>query len=126
MYQGYRLKINNAEIPNSIIARGTYQIDTEDRIAEQYTDAYGVDHIRMFAKTKTVITFSVREHNSAEHQIISSYFSKRANVSVEFYDDDTDTYKSGLFRIIKNPYSHKNTYGRNIQYNATQIKLEEY
>ncbi len=126
MYQGYRLKIEGETIPNTIMAKGSYSISKEDRTAETWTDAFGKDHVRTYGKTKTTITFSLREHDSTEHGGIVAVFRNRHDVSVDYYDDDTDTYKNGMFRMTVGGYAHRDAHGEKVQYNTTPVTLEEY
>lgn len=120
----YRVKIGNTEIPNSWISRGSYSISNNPRECERFTDATGIEHIIPFGKSKTTITFSVREHRATEHSQIASILANRFNLSVEYYDDNVGAYKEGNFHIKDFTWSHNNA--DPIVYNSTNITLEEY
>lgn len=125
-YQGYRLKINNVVFPNEYVSRGTYKISRNPRKVETYTDIVGVEHDVFYPTDKTTITFMIREHSSSDHSTIYEYFSTRKNVTVEYYDDNTDTYISGTFRVDKITWEYENALSNTIEYAPTPITLEEY
>lgn len=126
MYQGYRIKINGIKVNNTMIARGTYSISTTGRVIDSWEDADKIKHEVLAKKKKTTISFELREHKSSEHASFISLVEKTENVPVEFYDDKTDSYKAGTFRMEKVEFSHKNATKTEITYNTTKVALEEY
>ena len=113
MYQGYRIKINGIKVNNTMIARGSYNISTEGRVIDSWEDA-------------DKISFELREHKSSEHASFISLVEKTENIPVEFYDDKTDSYKTGTFKMEKVEFSHKNATAKEIIYNNTKVTIEEY
>ncbi len=124
-YQGYRVKIAGIEIPNMLIASGTYSSRKEPRIAGSWTDGYGKKHIEYHSQKRTVITFSIRERNLEEQKSIKDVFANTKNVVVEYWDDFECEYKTGVFDMANITVSHKKATNENVLYNATQFKLEE-
>lgn len=122
----YRVKINNIKVPNTYISRGTYSLERPLRIAETYEDASGIKHEITFASKKTKIKFTLREHSSDEHNSFAALLATVQNVSVSYWDDQTNSYLSGTFRIKDFTWSHMNIIGSSIEYGPTSIELEEY
>ena len=126
MYQGYRIKINGIKVNNTMIARGTYSISTTGRVIDSWEDADKIKHEVLAKKRKTTISFELREHKSSEHAEFIRMVEKTENVPVEFYDDKTDSYTSGTFKMDTVEFSHKNATKTEITYNTTKVALEEY
>ena len=122
-YNGYRLKINNVVFNNSDIAKGSYTLGKNPRVAKSYTDINGIRHDIYYPTPKTIISFSIREHLLSDHLVLSSYFATR-NVTVEYFDDESETYKTGSFKVSDFNWNHLNT--NPVMYGATAIKLEEW
>ena len=125
-YQGYRLKINNVVFPNHYVSKGTYRASRNPRRADTYNDILGISHDVFYPTEKTTIEFSVKPHSTDEHPTIADYFSSRSNVTVEYYDSNTDTYKTGTFKVQDFIWQDDNATGTSIDYAATPITLEEY
>lgn len=125
-YSGYRVKIGNTIINNNMIAPGTFSYKKEKRLIRTWTDANGVEHFDYFSTPKVSISFSVRERNLIDHESICSIFVIQENLAVTYWDDYTCTYLTGTFHMKEPSITHKKGYGADIQYNATQISLEEY
>lgn len=122
-YSGYRIKIDNVILKNNDIAKGSYALGRNPRVAKSYTDISGISHEIYYPSSKTVISFSIREHLLSDHAVLASYFANRS-VSVEYFDDETETYKSGTFKVADFTWKHLNT--NPVMYGATAIKLEEW
>lgn len=126
MYNGYRLKINGRIFPNRFIAQGTYSGQDEPRVVEIWKDASHVEHMVTAGPKKANISFSIIEHDSADHAALMDYFQQDDGIEVEFYNDRTDSYRTAICRLKNAPkFSHRNTYGGKLQYKPTQISLIE-
>ena len=125
-YEGYRVKVNNIIIPDNMIAKGTYSFQSTSRVVDSYYDAMGVLHEERSPHTRAVIKFSIREHASDEHDNMMAAFMVKENVTVEFWDDETSTYKSATCKINDLSMAHLNTNGGRINYAQTAITIEEY
>ena len=125
-YSGYRIQLEQTVLNNSWIAKGTFNVSRSPRIAKNFKDIVGIDHDVTYPSTKTIITFSIREHNSSEHSEISNLFSQRANRSITYWDDDSDDYLTKSFKIKDFTWNHLNAFADSIDYGETAITLEEY
>lgn len=125
-YNGYRLKINNNIFENVDMARGSWSISTAPRLCESYVDAVGISHDIFYPTPKTIIKFAIREHIQPEHERLAGYFTQRQNVVVEYFDEETNGYKTGTFRVQDIEWNHTNAGGAFVDYSTTAVTLEEY
>lgn len=124
-YAGYRIKINNVIFPNHDMQKGSYNAGRNPRVARTWTDLEGIEHEIDYPTEKTVITFSIREHKPADHATLAAFFSTRDNVSVYYWDDNADDYRTGTFRIKDIKWKHRTVEETGAYYEATQVTLEE-
>lgn len=125
-YSQYRVKINGLVIPETLIARGSYNFVKESRVIRSYTDANGTKHEDVYEDKKASIKFSLRERNLLEQLQLMGLFDKTENVPVEYWDDYSCIYQTGVFKMKAPQINHKNAVGENIEYNSTPIQLDEY
>lgn len=123
-YSGYRLKINNNEFPNTYISKGSYTSQRGKRVCKEWTDLTGITHKTYYPTTKTTITFSIREHLPEEHAAIILFLSI-SPVTIQYWDDDTETYLEGTFDIEPIAWKHLTTRASGGFYDTTQITLTE-
>lgn len=125
MFNGYRFYINGVPFNDSYISKGTYSCERQKRVIGSWKDANGIDHEELAPTDKTIISFDLREHNSSEHALIIPFFQDKDNISITYYDDRSDSYKSGRFRCSNIKFSHLNLTSNNIDYKAAQVTLTE-
>lgn len=126
MYQGWRLKINGVEFPNTYMSRGSYRCIEERRVIEIWRDANSVTHEVYAEKSKCIISFNIKEHDSQEHSAIMLFLTEKDNVLVTYYSDREDRYKEMNCKIGDLQFSHKNAVGNRIDYAETAVTLTEY
>lgn len=125
-YNGYRLKINNIMVPENHIGRGSYSMTVSDRVIDQWTDGDLTEHVSSIGSKRHTIRFTLRQHASDEHATFLAYIAVNKNVSVQYYDDNTDTYQTGQFHFEEVQFAHQTVRSRMIWYDDTEIVLEEY
>ena len=124
-YNGYRLIINGITITNDAIQKGTYKAIPTKRVVDSWLDANLIEHQDILPTRKMDIQFSLRQRNLSEQDSLKDIFSQQENVSVQYWDDSSCTYKSGIFHMESPEFSHISTVG-GINYEATPIHLIEY
>ena len=125
MYEGYRLKIGNDIFPNRFISKGTYHCTENKRVVGKWVDADLVETEITTGVPKAVISFKIIEHDSGqEHNEILNFF-KSEEVTVTYYSDKTDSYRTSVFNISEIDFSHSNAFKSYISYNATPVTLTE-
>lgn len=125
-YQGYRLVIDGTPLNDSLVAKGSYKFNRTKRTSGTWTDLNGVFHEDVLPITKTVITFQLRQRNLAEQESIKNLFASMQNVRVQYWDDLACRYRLGNFMMRVQDINHYTIEPGGIQYNATQVTLEEY
>lgn len=125
-YAGYRVIIDGNTLPEGYVWKGTYKLSKEDRIFDEFEDGYGIKQIKTIGTKRTVINLSLRRHTSDEHSYFIPFTTKTQNIPVTYYDDHTDSYKSGTFHMNKVQFQHENSQNSKLMYGPTPIVLEEY
>lgn len=126
MYSGYRIEINGVKISNSFISQGSYSLKKTRRVLSEYYDANGVKHEELSNRETAEISFSIRERSMKEQEQLSAIFAQYENVTVTYWDDASTTYKTGIFKMERPRFSHRNTRHGSINYAKTTINLKEY
>jgi hypothetical protein len=124
-YKGYRVKLGNTTIPELLIAKGSYSYENEKRLIRTWQDANGKYHDDYFKNPKAKITFSIRARNQEDHESIKDIFMNQNNLTVEYFDDYSCTYKTGTFKMKAPKIQHRFASGV-LFYEPTNIELEEY
>ena len=123
-YSGYRVKIGNTEIKNTMMAPETYQMKPVPRLVGTWTDGDQKNH-RETIGTKHEISFTIRERTMTEQAAIAPIFSTTENLSVTYWDDIACTYASGTFFMEVSAIKSKR-HGAGLLYLETQVNLKEY
>lgn len=127
MYIGYRIMINGHKIENTDIVRGSYSIERKRRVIASYHDAAGYLHEVLSSHETRSIGLTVREMSMKEYgERIQPALEKREKAEVVYWDDESNEYRSGIFKIQEYSISHANALGRTIWYKETPVTLEEY
>lgn len=126
MYNGYRIKINGIIVDNNIISRGSYSLQKKKRVLAEYYDANGDRHEETSPREKAEISFTIRERTTKEQSGLSGIWEVCENILVEYWNDKTATYETGLFKMESPVFKHRNTLGGTINYDRTTISLREY
>lgn len=123
-YEGYRLKINNQKIDNTMIKQGSYSVKPTRRVLDKYYDAAGGYHEELSPVVKMEISFTIREHNMDEHASLMSVLSERT-VSLVYWNDLSGEYASGTFRVEDFKIPHNNALSNKIEYGSMMVKMKE-
>ena len=128
-FQGYLLKINGREFPNTFIRAESYK-STPNQQTDQddYTDGYGELHRNILPHTSTKIEFNLKPLDLAEKIVAQTYLIPRIELSVEYWNDEDNMYKVGRFSIPSIQYTirHVDRIKKNIKYAETRVALIEY
>lgn len=124
-YGGYRLKIGNTIIKNTMIAPESYSLTKNERIISTWKDANQIEHRDMAETLKAVISFSIRERTAAEQADIAPVFSTLKNLTVEYWDDIAGEYNTGNF-YMSAPTFTTVRFGGSLLYRETAVTLTEY
>ena len=98
-YSGYLVKVNGTQIPNKYIQLTTYAITPNQRMeSEAERDTTGTLHRTTCEHTATKIEFNTPYIKGADvaqlNQILGIANNLSRDVSVEYFDPETQSYKS--------------------------------
>jgi hypothetical protein len=127
MFTGDLIRINGVSIPNRYIDVKTYTITpSRRRVIDSYFDGNGKRHIVYSPHTTTKIEFNTNGLMMAAMRSFLTYFPTTEGLSIVFYNDKTDTYESGIFRLENEiVFGKYRLRGNNIIYKSINISLEE-
>lgn len=132
-FNGTLLKLNGTTFPLEYIKFETYNITPNQRMdLDSYRDLTGVLHRQVLSHTATKIEFQTpymtEKKLNTMLSIINSSLSNfdERKVTVEYYDVETNTHKSGSFYMPDISYTIYNVVGTKIIYNPIRIAFIEY
>lgn len=132
-FNGTLLKLNGTTFPLEYIKFETYNITPNQRMdLDSYRDLTGVLHRQVLKHTATKIEFQTpymtEKKLNTMLSIINSSLSNfdERKVTVEYYDVETNTHKSGSFYMPDISYTIYNVVGTKIIYNPIRIAFIEY
>lgn len=125
MYKGYRMKINGVVFPDNYIAKGSYSCVEKKRVVETWKDANLVEHEISTGIPKATIAFSIAQHLTENHAAIIAFFQQEDNITVEYYSDRTDSYRTANFRLTPIQFAHKFAVGNRVLYEKAKVTLTE-
>ena len=123
-YSQYRVKIGNTTIKNTMIAPDSYKVKVVPKVVGTWKDANLVEH-REVIGTKIEISFALRERFDSEQATIATIFSAYENLSVQYWDDISASYKTITCYMVPPIFATKR-HGATLLYESTQITLTEY
>lgn len=126
-YKGYLLKINGNIFSNDLIRYGTYKVKPCQQIdTDSYVDGNGRLHRKILPHRRTSITFSTIRVALDQKIEIQSYFPARESVTIEYWNDETNSYQSGTFYTPDIEFSVYRADGTGIWYNEVPLEFIEY
>lgn len=129
-YEGYNLEIEGLQLPYingiNIFANSSYKLTKNPRLIYEWTDETGKIHHDTSIDERVVISFTIKDRSLEEHQFLLPLFSKSERLTVKYYDDFDDQYKTSEF-FVENKEETTGIVSRDsIYYAPLQIILKEY
>lgn len=131
-FKGYLLKVNNNTFPPRYISEKSYTVSPNQRLDEDSSrDATGVLHRSVCEHMPVKIEFQTLPISNEDVSVINEILSVSPDnlertVDVEYYDMETDSYKSAEC-YMPNPQFVVNGYNEeNIFYDAVRYAFIEY
>lgn len=129
-FQGYLLKNTetNRIFPNNYIIVDSYDSTPNQRTEDKnsYTDGDGKKHISVLPHTYSGVELDTRRINLSEKIEIQSFFPDRESVMLEYWNDETNQYETGEFRVPDLTFRIYDITETDIIYNQVHIVFEEY
>ena len=130
-YNGYLLKVDGKQIPNKFIQLSTYSITPNQRMeSSAERDTTGMLHRETCEHTATKIEFNtpyIKGTDVAQlNQILGIANNLPRNVSVEYFDPETQSYKSADCYVPDIQYTIYNEQNSDLLYAPIRYALIEY
>lgn len=132
-FQGWMLKFGSQILPNKFLAYNDYTATPNQRSeVEAYRDLNNLLHRSTSPNFKTKIDFNTRPMWLPDKIEMQSVFASglidraQRKYNVTYWDDEQNTYKSGVFYMPDIEYKPIRVVGNNILYNKIRIALIEY
>ena len=126
-FAGYLLKINGTIFPNKYIQLDSYA-STPNQIMDidTYRDADGVLHRNTLEHTASKIDFNTPYLNLANKINFQSYIPTRKQLTLEYWNDETNAYAAGTFYVPDIAYEIYQTTSNDIIYKPIRVAFIEY
>lgn len=132
-FEGYLLKFGNHKLPHKYIQLSSYDTTPNQRTELSATrDNNNYLHRVTSPNHKTTIRFTTLPLNLAEKSEIQEVMKKgllnetERKYTVTYWNDETNTYKTGEFYMPDVNYQIRKIDGNSIDYNPISFELIEY
>lgn len=134
-FKGYLLKVGGVELPLKFIRYETYKITPDQRMDLDTTRVQTGEMVRtVLDHTATKIEFETPSMNNIQQAELMKLFRdswvdvKERKVNVEYFNTETDEYKTGVFYMPDISWTIRNIDQRLlvINYSQTRIAFIEY
>lgn len=126
MFEGHMLEINGTVLPDRYIDMQTYKCTPHKRrVIDSWYDGDSVKHEVYAAHTNTEIEFATNGVFMADRQAFLAYFPSKTNLSIRYFNDQTENYETGTFRSNDFTFERYKKRGNDIMYKALNVVLNE-
>ena len=130
-YNGYLLKVRGTQIPNKFIQLATYAITPNQRMeAEAERDTTGMLHRSTCSHTASKIEFQTPYLKGVEvaelNQLLGIANNLSRDVSIEYFDPETQSYKSASCYVPDIQYTMHTEIGSDLLYLPIRYAFIEY
>lgn len=130
-YRGYLIKVNGNTIPLKLISCDTYNASPEQETdLDSYVDADGLLHRNVLPHARTKISFEsvpLRLKDKIYLQmLIPTGFKERISVSINYWNDNTNTYSDGKAYMTPVQFKIKDAESNDILYQPLSFTFIEY
>ena len=132
MYRGYLLKVNGTTFPTKYIVEKSYTVSPNQRIDQNSErDATGGLHRSVCEHMPTKIEFQTRPIDNNDVAAINSVLNVgtaniERKVTIEYYDMETDSYKTATCYMPNPQFTVKYCDSNNIYYDSVRYAFIEY
>ncbi len=127
-FEGWLLKINGFDMTPYIHA-GSYKATPDQQTdIDDYTDNEGIFHRNVLPAKATKIEFDIKPVRLSDKIKIQAAFPTRTEVSVEYWNDETNKYQTGKMYIPDITFEPYIVYRKigDVLYNPIRVALIEY
>ncbi len=125
-FLGYMLKVNGNVLPNGYIDLLNYKCTPHKRrVIDSWYDGDGIYHETYSSHTSTLIQFATNGLLMPDKEAFISYFKKKADLKIEYWNDETGIYETGTFRRNDFTFMPYRIRKQDIIYKALDVELKE-
>jgi hypothetical protein len=126
-FAGYFLKSNGKKIPLKYISPKSYKtIPDRQQDLDPYRDTDGYLRRKILPHKVTTIEFSTPYMYLADKMALQALLPSRAKLTLEFWNDETNTYQTGDFYIPDVTYNVYRVEGTDILYMPIAYQFIQY
>lgn len=128
-FDGHYIKVNGTTFPNGLLAKdGGYACTPNQRTdKDSYVDGTGALHRTILpVQRSTVKIKTVDDLPYSQKVIIQTFFVPRDVVTMEYWNDETNTYETTRFYVPDIEYVHKYQVKGMPHYNSLEITFIAY
>lgn len=126
-YQGWLLKFDDREFPMKFIAHHSYDATPNQKQDEDsYQDSTGRLRRNVLPHTRTKIEWNTPFLHLADKKEMQSYFPNRETMTVEYWNDETNSYETGTFYVPDIKFPYYDVDDDDIRYNPIRVAVIEY
>lgn len=127
-FAGYYLKVNGTTFPNGLLAREGYSNIPNIRTDKNsYVDGKGVLNRSILpVKRSTIKIKTIDGLTYGQKLIIKAFFIPRDLVTLEYWNDEEDAYKTTQLYVPEIEYTHKTQNKGQPVYNSLEINFIAY
>lgn len=126
-FKGYLMKVEGIGVVPSTLFMGYETTPNQETDLNSYTDGNGLTHRNVLPHTKTTIKFSTHPVMTLdEKKKLQQYFPNRKKVTVQYWNDENNNYKTGDFYITPVTFKIKDYDKKTIYYDSISYELIEY
>jgi hypothetical protein len=128
-FSGYYIKVNGTTFPNSLLAQEGYE-DTPNQQTDKnsYVDGRGALHRNVLEVTRSSVKFrTIDGLTYGQKLIVKAFFIPRTVITMEYWNDEDDAYKTARFYVPTITYVHKSQDRNKLPiYKALEIEFIAY
>jgi hypothetical protein len=108
-FDGHYLKVGTTVFPNSLLAKSGYEnTPNQETDKNSYIDGKGGLHRTILSTTRSTVKFRTIDSLSyGQKIIIKAFFIPRSVITLEYWNDEDDDYKTARFYVPPVTYVHK-------------------
>lgn len=126
-FLGYMLKVGDNVFPTKFIALESWDSSPDQRTdQDSYTDGNGELVRNILPHTRTKITFETPDELHLADKIELQSYLNRDSTTLEYWNDQTNSYVSGNFYIADPTFSIKRITDSDIIYEKIKLEIIEY
>lgn len=124
-FQGWLLKINGTEVDKKYIQNYKCTPNRQTDL-DPWTDGTGETHRNILPHVRTTIALTTPPLTLADKAAFKGLFPVREKIEIEYWNDDEDIYKTGVFYVSDVEYEYLGILNGVLYYRPVTFEFIEY